>query len=199
MGNTSDADPRPRSVFNAFFRGLGSWLLAATVGLVTLKLESNLVPFLWTVAWVIVPLWAACSVHRWRLDLLKLPRALSRPWFLWAGAAIVLLLVLCGSSLLVFEPPQAALDEVPSRNWMRLGRVGDLRYKLIAATEPSQRITIVLMDPVENPEVDLVTRRSHLKDLIEIAQRQGATGVAFDFWFERESSSDKQSAGVIIG
>jgi hypothetical protein len=193
------------------------YALVPLVALATAWIEEN--P--WPLAWLLAPVVLLESVPAWQWlraepDPAK-PLALGRAMGWTLGAFGVLYLVVAGTSVCASPRPLVGCDDDAAlpRNWLGTASLagylsrrgadgqlldaltGDWRYAVAPQAKASGDLVVVLLDPWPNPTTMNVVRKT-LADLVEIARRHGARGLAFDLFLEGESDIDGLLADTIL-
>jgi hypothetical protein len=106
------------------------------------------------------------------------------------GAYLLVFGAAAGSSFLDFSRELTAFGEPASRRWLTPVRWGDWRYRLVSRkVDPREELIVVLLRPAAGRAV--VDSRKEIADLVAVASRSGAKGLALDAYFEQSSPIDR--------
>jgi CHASE2 domain-containing sensor protein len=127
------------------------------------------------------------AVHRKREFLLG---ARTRVWFVMY---VLVFFIACHSDLLVWNRSVTGFESKPahaSRSWLLPSRLGDWRYWLVPKTDMMPRDLVIVTMSGTGPRT-LVARRQEVLQLLALAAKHKAHGIAFDFYFKGRSPLDE--------
>ena len=142
----------------------------------------------WQVVWIVCPLSIAAVIALWAAT--KHKKFLLRGRFLIFFVAYILVFSIASSSdLLVWNRNLTVFEEKLPRNWLVPASWGDWRYLIVPKKRFFPRdLVVVTMKKAGGRSLEEL--RYEVAKLITLAVKHGALGIAFDFYFERESQVD---------
>lgn len=160
----------------------------AIVGRLNEELSSRLFTQPWHAVWALVPIAVAVVLLRQRIVRVG---TLSPDWRLltFLGAYVLLFTVASQSSVLDVSRDLTAFDTPVSRRSITPVSWGDWRYRLVPRRrDPRDELIVVqLRSGAGRP---IVEARKELVDVIAIAAKSGARGIALDVYFTERSPID---------
>ena len=148
----------------------------------------------WQAVWFLVPLGIAAWLLRQRLAGRRDPR-MDRPFLAFLVAYILLFSIASRSSFLDWSRDLTVFGKKSAPTWLTPVSWGDWRYRLVSKKGDLDELVVVLLEPAAGKSRELA--RKEVADLIAIAAKNGAKGVALDFYFEGESGIDRLLCAVI--
>ena len=192
----ADGEPSASRKWKKRFSGYKEELLQAallTIPLAVLgrlneSLSARLFSQPWQAIWLLVPI----GIGVWLLRQRVVRRNTLYPnWRLlsFLGAYILLFTVASQTSVLDVSRELTAFDAPASRRWITPVSWGDWRYRLVPRKpDPRDELIVVLLEPGAGRL--LVDARKELVDVIALATKFGAKGVALDVYFKEPSAID---------
>lgn len=139
----------------------------------------------WHILWFIVPL-AAATWLLWRQVMRREDFRVRGRMLLFLICYLLIFTLAAGSNLLVWKRSTVTVNEGSTpRNWLLPAGWGDWRYHFARRPPQVQRL-VVLVIPEPPPATTLAERRMKLAQVIALAVRDSAIGVAFDYYFGKE-------------
>ncbi len=120
---------------------------------------------------------------------------MDRRFLVFLAAYILLFSVASQASFLDWSRDLTVFGKKSGRTWLTPVSWGDWRYSLVPKKSDADELVIVLLEPGAGKSRELA--RKEIADLIAIAAKNGAKGVALDFYFEGESAIDRLLCAVI--
>jgi len=170
--------------------GLPTVLIAALIN----SLRDRILGQPWQAIFFLVPVALALWLFQQRLAKRR-HFQIDKRFLAFLGIYILAFHAAAQSGFLDWNRNLTILERPAPRTWLAPVSWGDWRYGIIPKRAPLQEMVVVLREPAAGRKLELV--RMELADLIVIAQRSGAKGVALDVYFEGESQVDLILCDVI--
>jgi CHASE2 domain-containing sensor protein len=167
----------------------------ATVGRVNEAVSSRLFTQPWQAIWILVPLAIAVLLLRQRVVRLG-TLSPDRRLLAFLGTYVLLFTAASQTSVLDISRELTAFGTPVSRRWVTPVSWGDWRYRLVPRL-PDPRDELVVVQLASGAGRPIVEGRKELIDLIAIAAKSGARGVALDVYFTESSPIDPLLCRVI--
>ena len=148
----------------------------------------------WQAIWFLVPIAIVAALLRQRAIR---QRALhpDRRMLLFLGAYLLLFTVASQSGVLDVSRELSAFGAPASRRWLTPVSWGDWRYRLVPRKpERDQLIVVLLRSGADRSAID---GRKEIVDLIALASKEQALGVALDVYFKEPSAIDPLLCQVV--
>ncbi len=146
--------------------------------------------------WFLAPIGIAVWLLRQSLAGRRVFR-IDRRFLIFLGAYVLLFSLASQTSFLDWNRNLTVFGRESGRSWLTPVSWGDWRYRLMPKKSDSDELVVVLLEPGVGKSREVA--RKEIVDLIAIAARNGARGVALDFYFEGESEIDRLLCAVIQG
>src|SRR5215472_12396024 len=148
----------------------------------------------WQAMWFLLPLAASVWIT-WQILKGRRELKINRPFLLFLTAYVVLFSGAAATKFLDWSHNITVFGEKGPRTWLMPTRAGDWRYLLVRKKEATRSgLVIVTLMPQSQP---IETARYDIANLIAMAKRMGAKGVALDLFFQSDSRSDPLLCQVI--
>ena len=148
----------------------------------------------WQAIWFLVPLGIAAWLLRQRLagrnDL-----QIDRRFLAFLAAYILLFSIASRTSFLDWSRDLTVFGKRSAQTWLTPVSWGDWRYSLVPKQNDRDELVVVLLEPGTGKSREVA--RKEIVDLVALAARNGAKGVALDFYFEDESGIDRLLCAII--
>lgn len=141
----------------------------------------------WQALTLLVPIAAACALfvrHAALADSLKIDRRT----LLVLGAYILFFSVAAETRILDWSRAPSLFGQPSERSWLVPVAWGDWRYQLVRKVD-DDGIVVVLREPTAGKKREQA--RAELVALMGVASTHGARGIAFDYYFDKESAVDR--------
>jgi CHASE2 domain-containing sensor protein len=160
----------------------------AVVGRLNELLRVRLFGQPWEAIWILVPIAIGVFLLRQRVVRVSTPYPDGR-LLAFLGAYILLFTVASQASFLDVSRELTAFGTPVSRRWITPVSWGDWRYRLVPKRrDPRDELVVVQLKPGAGRSV--VEARKELIDVIAVAAKYGARGVALDVYFSEPSAID---------
>jgi CHASE2 domain-containing sensor protein len=142
----------------------------------------------WHVLWFMGPLAVAAWIA-WRQVMKRGALRVRGAMLVFLGCYLAVFSFAVASDLLVWKRSTVAVDQAQlARNWLLPARWGDWRYRFARPAPPPDRLVVITIqkpDTAATPE----ELRFDVARLVQIAAQNGASGIAFDFYFGQKPSN----------
>lgn len=170
--------------------GLPTVLIAALIN----SLKDKILGQPWQAIFFLAPL--ALALWLFQKHLAKRPDfQIDKRFLAFLGIYVLVFHAAAQSGFLDWNRNLTILERPAPQNWLAPVSWGDWRYWIIPKRAPLHEMVVVLRDAAAGRNLEMV--RMELADLIVMAQRNGAKGVALDVYFEGESQVDSILCSVI--
>jgi CHASE2 domain len=104
------------------------------------------------------------------------------------GAYLLFFAVAAEAHVLDWKRDPSLFGQPSKRSWLTPVAWGDWRYRLVRKVDEEDKVVIVLREPTAGKTRE--SARAELVSPLGLAAAQGAKGVGFDYYFDRESAID---------
>lgn len=141
----------------------------------------------WQVLWLLMPM-ALIAHLLWRVVKRRGALRLHLPFIFFFCAYILLFSVAAGSRFLDWKQTLIGFEDSVPRNWLSLNWAGDWRYNVLPRKSRPTDMLVVTVEPAQTKS--LQEGRMQIVRLIKLAAKNGARGIAFDFYLTKTSALD---------
>jgi CHASE2 domain-containing sensor protein len=136
----------------------------------------------WQAAWILAPVIIAAYVV-WQVVKGRREFRIGGLFLGFFLAYVLIFSIAAETGVLDVKRSLSGYEQSVPRNFLALNRFGDWHYFFAPKLPPQQNLTLVTMDPARTLE----DRRADMRLLITLAARNGARGVAFDFYLNQNA------------
>lgn len=182
----SAASKRRAEYTEALLRALVLTIPLAAIAKVNDAVSARLFSQPWKALWFLIPI----AIVAWMLRagiVVRHGSPMNRRVLGFLGAYILIFVVAEQASILDVRRELTAFGTRASERWLTPVSWGDWRYRWVERKDEDE-IAVVLVQPAAARS--LIEGRKEIVDLITLAAREGATGVALDMYFEGSSPLD---------